>query len=156
MPREASDILRRLRGDDPIRQERVNLAYLCAHVAEEIVAARERRGMTQHQLANAVGTSQSAIARVEDSDYDGHSLRTILKIAAALNLRVIVNFIDEDNRAASFIRPELIEQDAAFCAPVSTNPPSRASYEQEDSKIQGYPYSHTTGAIRWEGARVES
>lgn len=60
-------------------------------VAIEIVAAREKNKLTQKQLADLVGTSQSAIARMENADYNGYSLRTLRKIADALNLQLTVS-----------------------------------------------------------------
>lgn len=52
---------------------------------------RERAGLTQVELAQRVGTTQSAIARLEDAEYRGHSLSMLERIAAtcgvALRLR---------------------------------------------------------------------
>ena len=44
---------------------------------------REDAGMTQTELANKVGTTQSVIARLEDADYAGHSLTMLERIASA-------------------------------------------------------------------------
>lgn len=44
---------------------------------------RESAGLTQVQLAKKVGTTQSAIARLEDAEYRGHSLNMLEHIAAA-------------------------------------------------------------------------
>ena len=44
---------------------------------------REAAGFTQAELASHAGTTQSAIARLEDAAYTAHSLQTIEKIAAA-------------------------------------------------------------------------
>ncbi len=54
---------------------------------------REAQGLTQAQLARQVGTSQSAIARIEDANYTGQKLGTIAKIAAALGHQVEVNLV---------------------------------------------------------------
>ena len=54
---------------------------------------REAKHLTQAQLARKVGTSQSAIARIEDANYTGHKLGTIAKIAAALGHQVEVNLV---------------------------------------------------------------
>jgi predicted transcriptional regulator len=48
--------------------------------------------LTQKELADRIGTKQSAIARLEDADYDGHSLSMLQKIAGALNQRVEIKF----------------------------------------------------------------
>ena len=54
---------------------------------------REAKRLTQAQLARKVGTSQSAIARIEDADYTGQKLGTIAKVAAALGHQVEVNLV---------------------------------------------------------------
>ncbi|MEG4026692.1 MULTISPECIES: helix-turn-helix transcriptional regulator [unclassified Microcoleus] len=46
--------------------------------------------MTQQQLADRIETKQSLIARLEDAEYDGHSLAMLQKIARALNQRLEV------------------------------------------------------------------
>lgn len=52
---------------------------------------REDAGMTQAELARKVRTTQSAIARLEDAEYTGHSLSMLERIATvcgvALKLR---------------------------------------------------------------------
>ena len=55
--------------------------------------SREAERLTQAQLARKVGTSQSAIARIEDANYTGQKLGTIAKIAAALGHQVEVNLV---------------------------------------------------------------
>ncbi len=44
---------------------------------------RDGAGWTQSELAKRVGTTQSVIARLEDAEYTGHSLRMLERIAAA-------------------------------------------------------------------------
>ena len=44
---------------------------------------REDAGFTQTELAKRVGTTQSVIARLEDAEYEGHSLTMLERIAAA-------------------------------------------------------------------------
>ncbi|HUO17269.1 MAG TPA: helix-turn-helix transcriptional regulator [Verrucomicrobiae bacterium] len=43
---------------------------------------REDARLTQAELARKAGTSQSVIARLEDAEYTGHSLRMLERIAA--------------------------------------------------------------------------
>ena len=54
---------------------------------------REAQHLTQVQLARKVGTTQSAIARIEDANYAGSKLGTIAKIAAALGHQVEVSLV---------------------------------------------------------------
>jgi len=53
--------------------------------------SREAQGLTQKQLAQRVGTSQSAISRIEDANYDKLMLETLYRIADALNLPLAIN-----------------------------------------------------------------
>ena len=53
-------------------------------VASLIYEARMAAGLTQAELAARVGTRQSAIARLEDADYEGHTLTMLERIAQAL------------------------------------------------------------------------
>ena len=69
-------------------------------MAREIYRLRTSRGLTQAELAQTVGTSQSVIARLEDSDYEGHSLRMLRRIAEALNARLAVRLVPEEAIAA--------------------------------------------------------
>jgi len=72
----------------PKRQAELEQARVHAQIAQEIYARRTKLGLTQTQLAERVGTSVSAISRLEDADYDGHSLNVVLRVMAALNRRV--------------------------------------------------------------------
>ena len=90
---DAAEILDIEFGDDPgysaLRaQERVK-----SQAAQAIHDARQAAGLTQTQLARLAGTTQSAISRLEDGDYDGHSLAVLERIAAALHRRVEVRFV---------------------------------------------------------------
>lgn len=49
----------------------------------ELVAARKERGMSQTEIAAQMGTSQSAVARLERGDVDAR-LSTVERYAAAL------------------------------------------------------------------------
>lgn len=71
---DALKIIDGLTSDDSEMENLIREASLNAIVAQLIYEARTARGLTQKQLADRVGTKQSAIARLEDADYDGHSL----------------------------------------------------------------------------------
>ena len=62
-------------------------------VARKIYELRKRAGLTQEQLAKLVGTTASVICRLEDADYQGHSLAMLKRIAAALNKRIELRFV---------------------------------------------------------------
>lgn len=62
-------------------------------VARKIYELRAQAGLSQRELAKMVGTSASAICRLEDADYAGHSLAMLNRIAEALNRRVEIRFV---------------------------------------------------------------
>jgi len=54
-------------------------------LAEEIIQFRKDKNYTQKQLAEAIGTSQPAIARLESGTYNKISLDLLRRIADALD-----------------------------------------------------------------------
>ena len=86
-------ILDRITGSDAALRRAIAEQKLSTKVAEAILAAREHAGLTQAQLAKLIGTTQSAISRLEDADYEGHSLTMLQRIAEALNHRVEVRLV---------------------------------------------------------------
>ena len=77
-------------------EERANLDIAC-----KIYDLRNKGGLTQKQLAKLVGTTPSVISRLEDADYQGHSLSMLRRIAAALNKRVEIRFVSVRRKAQS-------------------------------------------------------
>ncbi|MGH7780423.1 MAG: XRE family transcriptional regulator [Candidatus Binataceae bacterium] len=67
-------------------------------VARKIYQVRKRAGLTQPQLAKHVGTTSSVVSRLEDADYEGHSLAKLRRIASALNKRVELRFVSASRR----------------------------------------------------------
>ena len=86
-------------GKNPKREAAFEEALANAEVARKIYELRKKARLTQAKLAELVGTSTSAISRLEDADYDGHSLGMLRRIAAAVNQRVEVRFIPLRRRA---------------------------------------------------------
>jgi DNA-binding XRE family transcriptional regulator len=78
-----------------LEEERANAA-----VGRQIYDLREEAGLTQRQLAELVGTTASVICRLEDADYEGHSLAMLRRIAAALKRRVEIRFLPAEETPA--------------------------------------------------------
>ena len=81
------------RADSDGRRRGYEQVGRAIRLAFEIRALREARGLSQRDLAEMVGTTQSAIARLEG----GHvspSLNTLDRIADALNVELSVTFVD--------------------------------------------------------------
>jgi len=62
-------------------------------VAEQIHRLRTEAGLTQKELAEKIGTTASVICRLENADYEGHSLSMLRRIAAALNRQIKISFV---------------------------------------------------------------
>ena len=90
---DALAILQHMTVNDPEMEEMIKDASLNAELAHLIYQVRTQAGFTQQQLADRVGTQQSVIARLEDAEYEGHSLSMLQRIARALNRRVEIQLI---------------------------------------------------------------
>lgn len=77
----------------PKREKELDEARVNARVARQIHVARTTAGLTQRQLGAMIGTTASVICRLENDDYQGHSLAILQRIAAALELRVEIRFV---------------------------------------------------------------
>ena len=91
--RDAVKILHRQIGDDPELRKMLVQARINADIAQLIYDARTAVGLTQQELADLVETTQLVISRLEDADYDGHSLSMLQRIGAALNQRLEIRFV---------------------------------------------------------------
>ncbi len=63
-------------------------------LALQIIKLREQRGMTQADLAKAIGTRQSNVSRLERFDTN-LTLGTLEKVAQALGVKLIVSLVAE-------------------------------------------------------------
>ena len=92
---------RRFFAGQPERLAELEEAQASAEVARKVYALRTRAKLTQKELAARVGTTPSVISRLEDDDYDGHSLAMLRRIAAALNKRVEIRFVPPKGKRAA-------------------------------------------------------
>jgi ribosome-binding protein aMBF1 (putative translation factor) len=90
---DAVAILDRMAGESPELRRLTEEARVNAAVAQLIYAARNQAGLSQAELAQRMGTKQSVISRLEDADYEGHSLSMLHRIAAALGQCVEIRFL---------------------------------------------------------------
>jgi ribosome-binding protein aMBF1 (putative translation factor) len=90
---DALEILDRMIGKDQGLRESVAEARLSTEIAEMIYRERIAAGLTQVQLARRVRTTQSVISRLEDADYEGHSLAMLQRIGKVLGRRLEVRFV---------------------------------------------------------------
>lgn len=98
---DAVQVLHRRYERKPERLANLEKARADDHVGRKINAPRTEAGLTQRQLAKLVGTTASVICRLENADYEGHSLVMLNRIAAAMKCRVEIRFVPEEGRARS-------------------------------------------------------
>jgi DNA-binding XRE family transcriptional regulator len=84
---------RRYYAEKPVRLKGLEEARANEEIARKILELRTAAGFTQSELARLIGTTTSVICRLEDADYEGHSLPVLRKIASALNQRVEIRFV---------------------------------------------------------------
>ncbi len=84
---------KRFFAGQPERLGELEEARASAEVARKVYELRTKAKLTQKELAARVGTTPSVISRLEDDDYEGHSLAMLHRIAAALNKRVEIRFV---------------------------------------------------------------
>ncbi len=87
---DALKIMDALWGNEPGWKEGIERERQKFALGELIRHAREARGLTQQELADRVGTSQSHISRIEDANYDRLMVSTLQRIAFTLRQRVEV------------------------------------------------------------------
>jgi len=91
---DAVEILhRRVYEGKPARLKNLEEARANEEIARKIQELRVAAGITQTQLAKLIGTTASVICRLEDADYEGHSLAMLRRVAGALNQRVEIRFV---------------------------------------------------------------
>ena len=91
---DAVEILhRRFYAGKPARLKNLDEVRANEEIARRIYELRAAAGLTQTQLAGLIGTTASVICRLEDADYEGHSLAMLRRIAGALHQRVEIRFV---------------------------------------------------------------
>lgn len=94
MTNDALEIInKRFYHGKPERQAQLQEEVINDDVARKIRELREGAGLSQRQLAKLVDTQASVICRLEDAEYEGHSLAMLNRIAIALNQRIKVEFV---------------------------------------------------------------
>lgn len=102
---DAIKILAKVSGPDATLKTGIARARTNFHVAQMIFDARAEAGLSQAQLAARIGSKQPVIARLENADYEGHSLTMLQRIATALGQNLEVRFVpgkpSRNNRRAA-------------------------------------------------------
>ena len=99
--KDALKILDRVTGNSDSIKAGIAGARVNLEVAQMIYDARTKAGLSQSELAALIGSKQPVIARLEDADYEGHSLTMLQRIAAALKQRLELRFVPQKGRGSS-------------------------------------------------------
>ncbi len=97
--KDFAEAIRGMIARDPELAEVVEREVIDANIGAQIYRARRAAKISQAELAKRVGTTQSVISRIEDADYDGHSLTMLKRIAAALGQELRVEFLEKSPSA---------------------------------------------------------
>ncbi|HRD56096.1 MAG TPA: helix-turn-helix domain-containing protein [Parachlamydiaceae bacterium] len=99
---DAVEILhRRIVSGKPERMIELEKIRADDAVARKIYDLRTKAGLSQRAFAKLVGTTASVIYRLEDADYEGHSLAMLNRIATALDKRIEIRFVSIKGRSHS-------------------------------------------------------
>ena len=101
--------------DDPETLAELEKIQADNDVARKIYDLRTKAGLSQRALAKLVGTTASVICRLEDADYEGHSLAMLNRIAAALNKRVEIRFFPIKEKLAFKTCLCLLKRTSTIC-----------------------------------------
>ena len=89
---DAGEYIRRRMARDPELQKRVEEEVSRLEIAQLVKALRERKRLTQTELAELAGTKQPAIARLESGRVVPR-IDLLEKIARALGMRLNIRFV---------------------------------------------------------------
>jgi len=99
---DAVKILKARYFNTPKRLKDLEKARQEADIAARIYELRQQANLSQRQLAELIGTTQSVISRLEDADYTGHSLEILRRIATALHCKLKVQIVPEKKHAYAY------------------------------------------------------
>jgi transcriptional regulator with XRE-family HTH domain len=99
--RNLGDVIRAKLSANPELAQAVEDESFNADIAQQVYDLRTKANLTQAALADLVGTQQSVISRIEDADYDGHSLAMLKRIARAMKKRLKVEFSSPQSRSSN-------------------------------------------------------
>jgi ribosome-binding protein aMBF1 (putative translation factor) len=97
---DARSAAARRRAENPIYAALEKKHEVALAIADLVILHRTRTGLTQEVLAERMGTSVSAISRLE-SGFHVPSIETLRKLAEALGGRVKIDIVDVAPKARS-------------------------------------------------------
>lgn len=111
--RNFADVIRRRLVSDARLRKAVEREKVHADLAMELFEARSQSGLTQQDLARLCNTQQSVIARMEDAEYQGHSISKLIEIASVMDYEVKIDLCRTPQYRFPVDWPETIEDQQA-------------------------------------------
>ncbi len=84
--KDAIEILNRITADNRPLRKSIEQARVNFKIAQMVYDARTDATLSQRQLADMIGSKQPVIARLEDADFEGHSLTMLQRIRHAIQI----------------------------------------------------------------------
>lgn len=76
-------------------------------LAHEMLSARTRAGLTQEAVADLMGTTKSAVSRLEAAGKHAPSVASLKKYAAAVGCKLKIEFIPQPTKRSTSARPRV-------------------------------------------------
>ena len=87
-------IINNMIGDDSQLREMCEQATILARIAQLVYDLRTQEGLSQQELAEVIGITQSIVVQIEEADYEGDSLLMLNRIAQVFHKEVKIEFAD--------------------------------------------------------------
>lgn len=97
-PRTVAEWIKQQHAKDTERRRRVQALLKELEIEQDLIALREKRRLSQSELAKLVGVSQPAIAKIESRRTKNLTLATLAKIVAALGGRLKIEVEEHPRR----------------------------------------------------------
>jgi transcriptional regulator with XRE-family HTH domain len=103
--RNIADVIEARKATDPEFAAAVDQEVINVQIAQQVYDLRTSTNLSQKELADLIGTQELVISRIEDADYEGHSLTLLKRIAEALGKKLVITFSDLDPKLGTDLKP---------------------------------------------------
>ncbi|WP_338688966.1 helix-turn-helix domain-containing protein [Bradyrhizobium sp. 26S5] len=113
------------------------------YIAYQMQALREKFGLTQAAFAELTGKKQSTISRLENREYGKVSVQTLLDVACAADVALVVKFVPYSDflDQTRLMTPEALQPDTIY-ETLSKLEPSGASQARGHASARGQAFAH--------------
>ena len=84
--------------NEELQDPEFRAAYEALEPVFQLIRRRIDQGLTQAELAEKVGTTQSSIARLESGTHEP-SIKMLKRVAEALGCKVVIQIVDQEEAA---------------------------------------------------------